>query len=143
MAFDPRITMITLGVADIAASSAFYERIGFTKSSASNDAVTFFCLKGTVLGLFGRDALAADAGVDATGSGFRAVSLAHNLDSEADVDAAFEHALACGAREVKRPEKVFWGGYSGYFADPDGHLWELAFNPFAANDTDGFMQLPE
>ena len=143
MSFDPRISMITLGVADIAASTAFYEKLGFEKSSASQESVTFFKMKGTVLGLFGRAALAADAGVEETGSGFRAVTLAHNLASEAAVDEAFAHALACGATAVKEPEKVFWGGYSGYFADPDGHLWELAFNPFAANDENGFMQLPD
>lgn len=143
MSFDPRISMITLGVADLAASTAFYEKLGFEKSSASQESVTFFKLKGTVLGLFGRAALAADAGVEEAGSGFRAVTLSHNLASEAAVDEAFAHALACGATAVKQPEKVFWGGYSGYFADPDGHLWELAYNPFAAIDENGFMQLPD
>jgi hypothetical protein len=143
MTFDPRISMVTLGVADVAASTAFYEKLGFTKSSASQEAVSFFKLKGTLLGLFGRAALAADANVEDTKPGFSGVTLAHNLSSEAEVDAAFDHALSCGAKAVKKPEKVFWGGYSGYFADPDGHLWELAFNPFMANDADGFMQLPE
>ena len=142
MSFDPRISMITLGVADLAASTAFYERLGFEKSPASQESVTFFRLNGTALGLFGRASLAEDAGVEEAGSGFRAVTLAHNLASEAAVDEAFAHALACGATAVKKPEKVFWGGYSGYFADPDGHLWELAYNPFMANDEDGFMQLP-
>ncbi|MFZ2099250.1 MAG: VOC family protein [Oricola sp.] len=143
MTFDPRITMVTLGVADVAASTAFYEKLGFHKSSASQEAVTFFKLKGTLLGLFGRASLAEDAHVEDSKPGFSGVTLAHNLGSEAEVDAAFEHALSCGAKPVKRPEKVFWGGYSGYFADPDGHLWELAFNPFAPNDEDGFMQLPD
>jgi len=142
MSFDPRISMVTLGVADLAASTAFYEKLGFEKSPASQESVTFFKLKGTLLGLFGRAALAEDAGVEAAGSGFRAVTLAHNLASEAAVDQAFAHALSCGATAVKKPEKVFWGGYSGYFADPDGHLWELAYNPFMENDENGFMQLP-
>lgn len=142
MSFDPRISMITLGVADLAASTAFYEKLGFEKSSASQESVTFFKLKGTLLGLFGRAALAADAGVEDTAPGFSAVTLAHNLASEAAVDEAYAHALSCGATAVKKPEKVFWGGYSGYFADPDGHLWELAYNPFMANDENGFMQLP-
>ena len=142
MSFDPRISMITLGVADLAASTAFYEKLGFEKSSASQESVTFFKLKGTVLGLFGREALAEDAGVEEAGSGFRAVTLAHNLASEAAVDEAYAHALSCGAKAVKKPEKVFWGGYSGYFADPDGHLWELTYNPFSENDENGFMQLP-
>jgi predicted lactoylglutathione lyase len=143
MTFDPRISMVTLGVADVAASTAFYEKLGFVKSSASQEAVTFFRLKGTLLGLFGRAALAADANVEDSEPGFSGVTLAHNLSSEAEVDAAFGHALSCGAKPVKKPEKVFWGGYSGYFADPDGHLWEVAYNPFMANDADGFMQLPE
>ncbi|MAS03159.1 MAG: glyoxalase [Ahrensia sp.] len=142
MSFDPRISMVTLGVADLAASTMFYEKLGFEKSPASQESVTFFKLKGTLLGLFGRAALAEDAGVEAAGSGFRAVTLAHNLASEAAVDQAFAHALSCGATAVKKPEKVFWGGYSGYFADPDGHLWELAYNPFMENDENGFMQLP-
>ena len=141
--FDNRLTMITLGVAGIAASTAFYERLGFVKSSASNPNVTFFRMKGTVLGLFGQADLAKDAGVEDKGAGFGGFSIAHNLGSEAQVDAAYAHALACGAKPVKQPEKVFWGGYSGYFADPDGHLWELAFNPFSPNDENGFMPVPE
>ncbi|TCD14417.1 VOC family protein [Oricola cellulosilytica] len=142
MALEPRLTMVTLGVADVAASTAFYEKLGFERSSASNDDVTFFKMKGTALGLFGRSSLARDAGVEDSAPGFSGVAIAHNLDSEAAVDAAFDHAVSCGASPVKKPEKVFWGGYSGYFADPDGHLWELAFNPLMHNDDDGFMQLP-
>lgn len=142
--FEPRITMITLGVADIAASTAFYERLGFKRSSASNDNVTFFHTGGTVLGLFGRDALAHDAGMEPTPKqGFEAVSMAHNLASPEAVDAAWDFAVECGATPVKKPEPVFWGGYSGYFADPDGHLWELAHNPFAPLDENGHMGLPD
>ncbi len=142
MTLPSRLTMVTLGVADVAAATAFYERLGFVKSSASNDSVTFFRLDGTVLGLFGRADLAADAHVEDSRPGFSGVTMAQNFASEAEVDDAFAHALACGATPAKAPEKVFWGGYSGYFADPDGHLWELAFNPFAPNDESGFMQLP-
>lgn len=143
MTLAPRLTMITLGVADVAASTAFYERLGFKRSSASNENVTFFHTNGTVLGLFGREALAHDAGVEPFRPGPGAVSISHNLESGAAVDEAYAHAVACGAKPVKKPEKVFWGGYSGYFADPDGHLWELAFNPFAPLDDDGHMPLPE
>lgn len=144
MTFEPRITMITLGVSDIATSTAFYERLGFKRSSASNDNVTFFHSNGTVLGLFGRDALAEDAGAEPTAKqGFEAVSLAHNLASPEAVDVAWNFAVECGATPVKKPEEVFWGGYSGYFADPDGHLWELAHNPFAPLDENGHMSLPE
>ncbi len=138
---EPRITMITLGVSDLAHSTNFYKALGFTRSSASNDDVTFFRMNGTALGLFGRESLAADAGIESGEPGFAGVTIAQNLSSEAEVDRAWEHAISCGASAVKRPEKVFWGGYSGYFADPDGHLWELAWNPFMPNDADGFMQL--
>lgn len=141
--FEPRITMITLGVADLAVSAAFYERLGFARSSASTETVAFLKTRGTVLGLYGHAALAEDAGVTDKGHpAFRGVALAHNVASPAEVDALFDYAVECGATAVKRPEKVFWGGYSGYFADPDGHLWELAHNPFAPLDDDGHMTLP-
>ncbi|WP_417423980.1 VOC family protein [Hoeflea sp.] len=144
MTFEPRITMITLGVADVAASTAFYQRLGFKRSSASNDDVTFFRMNGTVLGLFGRDALAADAGRELTArQGFEGFSVAQNLGSPDEVDAAWQFAVDCGAEPVKKPHKVFWGGYSGYFADPDGHLWELAHNPLMPLGEDGHMRLPE
>lgn len=144
MSFEPRISMITLGVADVAVSTAFYQRLGFKRSSASNENVTFFHMRGTVLGLFGRDALSADADVEPTRpQGFEGVALAHNVSSRQAVDAAWKFAVECGARPVKKPHEVFWGGYSGYFADPDGHLWELAHNPFMELDEDGHMSLPE
>jgi len=144
MSFAPRITMITLGVADVAASTAFYQRLGFKSSSASNDNVTFFHMNGTVLGLFGRDALAADAGLEPTRpQAFEGMALAHNLASREAVDAAWEFAVQSGAKPVKKPHEVFWGGYSGYFADPDGHLWELAHNPFMELSQDGHMTLPD
>lgn len=145
MTLAPRITLITLGVADVAASTAFYQRFGWKRSSASNDDVSFFHMNGTALGLFGRAALAHDAGVEAgEGSGgFHGVSLAHNLGSPQAVDEAWQFAVDCGAMPVKKPEKVFWGGYSGYVADPDGHLWEFAHNPFMPLGPDGQMQLPE
>lgn len=144
MQFTPNITMITLGVADIAASTAFYRKLGFKTSSASNDQVTFFHMNGTVLGLFGRDALAEDAGLEPTRpQSFEGSALAHNLSSREEVDAAFAFAVGCGAKPLKKPEEVFWGGYSGYFADPDGHLWELAHNPFAPLGEDGHMVLPD
>ncbi len=143
MTLAPRITLVTLGVADVAASTAFYENLGFSRSSASNDNVTFFHMAGTVLGLFGRAELAKDAGVEDSKPGFAGVTLAHNLNSRDEVDAAYAHALACGAKPVKQPHEVFWGGYSGYFADPDGHLWELAHNPFMPLGGDGHMVLPE
>ena len=126
----PRISMITLGVRDLSASIAFYENgLGFPRVE-SPPSVAFFTLNGTWLGLYGRDALAADATVPAEGAGFNAFSLAHNVDSEVEVDAVMAQAVAAGATLVKPAQKAFWGGYSGYFADPDGHLWEVAHNPF-------------
>ncbi|OQP88252.1 glyoxalase [Rhizobium rhizosphaerae] len=142
--FDRRISLITLGVEDVARATAFYESLGWQRARASNPSITFIALKGIVLALFSRAELAADADmVDPSpeARAFSGVTLAHNLDSEAAVDAAYAFALEKGARPVKRPEKVFWGGYSGYFADPDGHLWELAYNPFAPLDAEGHMQL--
>ena len=91
--------------------------------------VAFFTLNGTWLGLYGRGALADDAGVPADGHGFEAFALAHNVASEAEVNEVMRHAIEAGATEVKKPQKVFWGGYSGYFRDLDGHLWEVAHNP--------------
>ena len=128
------ISIVTLGVEDLAASTAFYESIGWRNTTASQDSVTFLQGHSVVLGLYGRSALAEDAEVDPAGSGFRGVSLAINLESEAAVDAFFDKAVSCGAAATKKPQKVFWGGYSGYFSDPDGHLWEVAFNPFFQGD---------
>ncbi len=126
----PRISMITLGVRDLAVAIDFYEKgLGFPRM-ASPPTVAFFTLNGTWLGLYGREALAEDAQVCAHGEGFEAFALAHNLESEKEVDAVVAQAIEAGATLVKKPQKVFWGGYSGYFKDPDGHLWEVAHNPF-------------
>lgn len=122
--------MITLGVDDLGRAIEFYEQgLGFPRLESPPE-VAFFTLNGTWLGLFGREALAEDATVSADGRGFRSFALAHNVGSEAEVDAVMEQAIRVGATRVKKPQKVFWGGYSGYFSDPDGHLWEIAHNPF-------------
>lgn len=126
----PRISMITLGVRNLARSIEFYEQgLGFPRMD-SPPTVAFFTLHGTWLGLYGREALAEDAQVSPEGSGFAGFSLSHNVESEQDVDAVVAQAVAAGATLVKKPETVFWGGYSGYISDPDGHLWEIAYNPF-------------
>jgi uncharacterized protein len=139
----PRINLVTLGVADVAASRAFYQRLGFVSSPAGTDDVAFFDANGVVLALFGYEALAEDTHVVSSGRpGFRGVSLAWNAADEAEVDSIMAHALACVATPVKPPEKVFWGGYSGYFSDPDGHLWEVASNPFFPLTEEGRIRLP-
>jgi len=126
----PRISMITLGVRDLAASVQFYEKgLGFPRMESPPE-VAFFTLNGSWLGLYGRDALAEDANVSADGNGFESFALAHNVQSDAEVDAVIKQAVQAGATLVKQAQKVFWGGYSGYFKDPDGHLWEIAHNPF-------------
>lgn len=139
-----RVNFITLGVSDLAVSSSFYERLGWRrKARAFESDIRFFVLDNLVLGLFVRTCLAADAGVSNAGEGFGGVTLSINLSSEADVDAAFQASIACGAKAVKAPVRADWGGYSGYFGDPDLHLWELAFNPFFPLRDDGGVDLPD
>ena len=137
-----RVSLAVLGVRDLAASTAFYERLGWRRSGASNEQISFFHSAGAVLGLFPREALAADAGVPPAGEGFRGVALAVNVDAREDVDAALAEAARAGARVVKPAEDAAWGGRSGYFADPDGHLWEVAWNPFFPIAPDGTVRLP-
>lgn len=137
-----RLSLVTLGVADVAASTAFYRALGLEPGGASEAAVTFFDMDGVILALYGRDALAEDAGVAAVGGGFSGITLAWNCAGTAEVDAALTLAVAAGGRLIKPAEKVFWGGYSGYFADPDGHLWEVAHNPFFPFDERGALRLP-
>lgn len=125
----PRISMITFGVRELAASIRFYEAgLGLPRMDSPPE-VAFFTLNGSWLGLYGRDALAADAAVSPEGSGFEGFTLSHNVASEAEVDALMQQALAAGATLAKPAQKTDWGGYAGYFRDPDGHLWEIAHNP--------------
>lgn len=128
----PKISLITFGVRDLPRMIAFYrDGLGFpTHNYTPGDDMVMFRLEGTWLGLFPRDALAEDATVPTEGTGFSGVALAHNEPSKEAVDRAFAEAVAAGAVAVKPPQDVFWGGYSGYFADPEGNLWEVAFNPF-------------
>ncbi len=138
---DPRISLITLGVDDLARCRSFYEALGWKASEQSNDDVVFFQAGGLIFGLYGRAALAEDAQVDNIPSGFRGVSLAYNARNRAEVDTVLKEAVAAGAELIKAAEEVFWGGYSGYFADPDGHLWEVAHNPFWTIEDDGSIVL--
>lgn len=136
-----RITLITLGVANLDAARVFYGRLGWVQHSGT-EGVAFYQMHGAVLGLFGRDALAADQGRPEASLGTGAITLAQNFATEAEVDAAFATAIEAGGTALKAPEKVFWGGYSGYWADPDGHVWEVAMNPFWPLGADGSLTLP-
>ncbi|MCZ0811192.1 MAG: VOC family protein [Pseudomonadota bacterium] len=136
-----RVTLITLGVRDLDRARAFYGALGWTPADET-EGVSFYQINGLVLGLFGLEALAADQGRPDAVLGTGAMTLAQNFSTEAEVDAAFAQALDAGATLLKRPEKVFWGGYSGYYADPDGHVWELAVNPFWPLCGDGSLTLP-
>jgi predicted lactoylglutathione lyase len=139
---EPRLSFVTLGVADIARARVFYEKLGFKASSASNENVTFFDANGVVLALFGRAALAEDACVPDSKPGFSGVALAHNVGTEQEVESVLAEVQAAGGRIVKPAQRVFWGGYCGYFSDPDGHLWEVAHNPFFPLDEEGRVTLP-
>jgi uncharacterized glyoxalase superfamily protein PhnB len=140
--FPKAITLVTLGVADLARARAFYEALGWEPAQVG-EGVVFIQLAGQVLALFGIDDLAADMHQERGRLGTGALTLARNFATEAEVDAAFALALDAGATVLKPPQTVFWGGYSGYFADPDGHVWELAMNPFWPLSPDGTLTLPK
>ena len=139
----PKLTLVTLGVRSVAESRAFYEKLGWRASGASQEGVAFFQLGAVVLSVFARADLATDAGVADTPPGFAGISLAQNYASVADVDAAFAAAVEAGATPLRQPSPAFWGGYTGYFADPDGFAWEVAHNPFWPLDETGAVVLPE
>lgn len=140
---EQRLNIVGLGVTDLARARRFYcDGLGWRESAAGNESICFIDAGGVVLGLIGREALAEDAGVPADGRGFAGVTLAHNVASEADVDRVLAEAVEAGALLIKPATKTDWGGYSGYFSDLDGHLWEVAHNPFFPLDADGKVQLP-
>jgi uncharacterized protein len=133
-----RLTLITLGVSDVKRSRDFYTTaFGWTPLPSSNDDIIFFQLNGLQLALFSEHALAEDADIKADGQGFRKFSLAYNVRSEKEVDDLFAEVVKKGAKSLKKPQKVFWGGYSSYVSDPDGILWEIAYNPFMELDERG------
>jgi predicted lactoylglutathione lyase len=139
----PHISLITLGVADVARATAFYEKLGFVRSKkASQESVSFFRAGPVVLALWNRDAQKEDAEADELWTGNGGIVVAQNMASEAEVDAMMVRAEAAGASILKPAAKTFWGGYDGYFADADGHVWEVAFNPFWPLDEDGRIDLP-
>ncbi len=140
---EQRLSLITLGVADLKRAREFYEDgLGWTRGSAQ-DEVAFYQAGGMIVALWARKDLAADAKMSPDGSGFRGVALAYNARSRAEVDAVLAEAARAGAAIPKVAEETPWGGYAGYFTDPDGHLWEVAHNPFWTIDADGSVTLPK
>lgn len=140
---DPRISIVTLGVADLQRSRTFYTALGWKESASSSESIAFYQAGCLIFGLYPRDKLAEDARVPGAGSGFRGFTLAYNARSKEGVDATLAEAVDAGGTLVKAAEDVFWGGYSGYFSDPDGFLWEVAWNPFFPIAEDGSISLPD
>ncbi len=135
---EQRLTIVGLGVDDLNVSNDFYEnKFGWKKMASSTDDISFFQLNGLLLSLYPREKLAEDAGVSHVGSGFKGFSLAFNTRTKEEVDDLIATLASKGVSIVKRPEDVFWGGYSGYISDPDGNLWEIAFNPYLSLDEKG------
>jgi catechol 2,3-dioxygenase-like lactoylglutathione lyase family enzyme len=136
---EPRVSLVTLGVADLARARAFYEALGWRGEQPSDD-VVFFQAGGMVVALWDREKLAEDSGVEDTG-GWGGITLAHNVRSPEEVDAVLAEAERAGATIARAGAATFWGGYSGAFADPDGHPWEVAHNPFWTLREDGSISL--
>jgi catechol 2,3-dioxygenase-like lactoylglutathione lyase family enzyme len=137
---DQRLTVVTLGVSDLARSRAFYEKLGWKTGAAPDDDVVFFQSGGMVVALWGRAQLAEDSGVT-EGTGWGGITLAHNVRSQSEVDSSMSEAAAAGATITRRAGATFWGGYSGVFLDPDGYPWEVAHNPHWTIDEDGSVTL--
>jgi len=140
---EQRISLVTLGVSDLAWSRSFYEALGWQRRMAKVEGIVFFQAGDAAMALYPRGELAKDANVEAEGDGFRGITLAYNTRSRGEVDAVLAEAESAGARIVKPAKEAFWGGYSGYFSDPDGFLWEVVWNPFFVIAEDGAVQIPE
>ena len=139
---EQRVSLLTLGVADLPRSRAFYEALGWSTDAGPGDDVVFFQAGPMILGLWSRERLAEDSGLP-DGGGFGGMTLAHNVSSPAQVDGVIAEARAAGARIAREPAETFWGGYSAVFHDPDGHPWEVAHNPHWTLDERGAVSLPK
>ena len=140
---EQRVSIVTLGVANLERSSEFYERIGWRRSMEESEGIVFFQAGGMALALYPREELAKDANVASGGSGFQGISLAYNARNRSEVDSVLAEAVAAGAKILKPAQEAFWGGYSGYFSDPDGFLWEVAWNPAFPIAADGSIRIPD
>jgi predicted lactoylglutathione lyase len=140
---EQRVSLITLGVANLKRSREFYERLGWRRSMAEAEGVVFFQTGGMALALYPRHELAKDANVAPEGHGFNGMALAYNARTRADVDSVLKEAAAAGGKIIKPAQEAFWGGYSGYFSDPDGFLWEVAWNPSFQIGDDGSIRIPD
>ena len=140
----PWVSIVTLGVRDLKSAGTFYEEgLGWTPSAASNADIVYFRLGAVVLALYPRRVLAAEAGLGDSGRGFDGVTLSHNVTSRAAVDEALREAVAAGGTILKFGREMAWGGYAGHLTDPDGHVWEIAWNPNLKLKRDGRLVLPK
>jgi uncharacterized protein len=138
---EQRLSLITLGVGDLDRSRSFYEHLGWKRANAATDGIVFFQAGGMALALYPRVELAKDATVSPDGHGFSGITLAYNTRTRGEVDSVLAQAEAAGAKLLKPAQDTFWGGYDGYFADPDGFLWEVAWNPFFPIAEDGSIKI--
>lgn len=139
---EQRVSLITLGVADLDRSRTFYERLGWKRSNAKAEEIVFFQAGGMGLALYPRASLAKDANVSPEGQGFGGITLAYNARTRVEVDSVLAQAEAAGGKLLKPAQNTLWGGYDGYFSDPDGFLWEVAWNPFFPIAEDGGIHIP-
>lgn len=140
---EQRLSIITLGVGDLTRSLEFYQRLGWQRSMKDSDGIVFFQAAGIAIAIYPRSELAKDATVSAEGQGFPGFTLAYNTRSREEVDSVLTEAQDAGAKLIKPAKDAFWGGYSGYFSDPDGFLWEVAWNPFFAVAESGAITVPD
>jgi uncharacterized protein len=140
---EQRLSLITLGVSNLNRSAEFYERLGWRRSMANTEGIVFFQAGSMALALYPRQELAKDATIASEGQGFSGITLAYNTRNRNEVDSVLKEAKAAGATIVKPAQEAFWGGYSGYFSDPDGFLWEVAWNPGFPIAEDGSIRIPD
>jgi catechol 2,3-dioxygenase-like lactoylglutathione lyase family enzyme len=138
-----RLSLVTLGVEDLAAATAFYEKMGLQRRLKNAEGVSFFEAGSVVLSLYGRDALAKDIAIENSRPGFNGMTLAYNVPSEAEVDLVLDAAEKAGGKILKKGDRIFWGGYIGFFADLEGHIWEVAHNPGFTFDEHGNIVVPD